>query len=56
MGGLLAGSLSYRLALYVLNLHSTDVIGSQASFINNINQYMLSHQFFGVEILSSHSW
>ena len=51
VGGLLAGSLSYRLALYVLNLHSTNVIDSQALFINDINLYMLSHHFFGVELL-----
>ncbi|MGI0085874.1 MAG: hypothetical protein ACREBQ_12410, partial [Nitrososphaerales archaeon] len=31
-GGVIAGSLSYRLALYALNLNSSDVIGSQALF------------------------
>jgi branched-chain amino acid transport system permease protein len=51
VGGLLAGSLSYRLAIYVLNLHSNNIIDSQAKFISDINQYMLSHTYFGVEIL-----
>ncbi len=49
-GGLIAGSLSYRLALYALNLSSSDVIGSQALFSNDINQYILSHSYFGIEL------
>lgn len=50
VGGLIAGSLSYRLALYVLNLKSSDVIASQASFITTVNQYILSHTYFGAEL------
>ncbi len=49
-GGLIAGSLSYRLALYVLNLKSSDIIASQALFSTKINQAILSHPYFGVEL------
>ncbi len=51
VGGLLAGSLSYRLALYVLNLQSTDIIAEQASFSNSIGQYIIAHPYFGIELL-----
>ncbi len=51
VGGLIAGSLSYRLAIYLLNLHSTDIIGSQALFATEINQYLSSHPYLGVEFL-----
>jgi branched-chain amino acid transport system permease protein len=51
VGGLVAGSLSYRLAVYLLNLHSNDVIGSQPQFSTIINQYIFSHSYFGVELL-----
>src|SRR5579862_1772682 len=47
-GGLIAGSLSYRLALYVLNLRSSDIIGSQAQFSITINQNVSSHPYFGL--------
>ncbi|MDG7001080.1 MAG: branched-chain amino acid ABC transporter permease, partial [Nitrososphaerota archaeon] len=50
VGGLIAGSLSYRLAVYVLNLSSTDIIASQAQFSTTINQYILSHTYFGAEL------
>ena len=50
-GGLIAGSLSYRLALYVLNLKSTDIIASQALFSTEINQNILSHPYFGLGLL-----
>jgi len=50
VGGLMAGTLSYRLALYVLNLQSSDIIANQASFSSSINQYILSHGIFGVEL------
>jgi branched-chain amino acid transport system permease protein len=51
VGGLIAGSLSYRLALYALNLHSSDVIGSQASFISIIDQHISSNPALGYELL-----
>ncbi len=50
-GGLIAGSLSYRLALYVLNLKSSDIIASQALFSTDINQNILSHPYFGLGLL-----
>ncbi len=50
VGGLIAGSLSYQLALYVLNLHSSDVIASQALFSTIINQHILSNPSFGYEL------
>ena len=50
-GGLIAGSLSYRLALYALNLKSTDIIGSQALFSTAINQDIGSHPYFGLGLL-----
>ncbi|MDG6996784.1 MAG: branched-chain amino acid ABC transporter permease [Nitrososphaerota archaeon] len=50
VGGLIAGSLSYRLALYILNLSSTDVIASQALFSTKINQYILTHTYLGAEL------
>src|ERR1700724_2577593 len=40
VGGLLAGTLSYRLALYALNLQSTDIIANQAIFASNITTYI----------------
>ncbi len=51
VGGLVAGSLSYRLALYVLGLKSSDIINSQGTFSVIINSYINSHAFFGVELL-----
>src|SRR5271157_2001665 len=50
-GGLIAGSLSYRLALYVLNLKSNDIIASQALFSSEINQAIISNPYLGVELL-----
>jgi branched-chain amino acid transport system permease protein len=50
-GGLIAGSLSYRLALYVLNLTSSDVIGSQAFFITIVNSKIDATPVFGFELL-----
>ncbi|MGI0080941.1 MAG: branched-chain amino acid ABC transporter permease [Nitrososphaerales archaeon] len=50
-GGVIAGSLSYRLALYALNLNSSDVIGSQALFSTAINTYIDSHSLFGIGLL-----
>src|SRR5271166_4226931 len=50
VGGLMAGTLTYRLALYVLNLQSSDIIANQAAFSSSINQYILSHGVFGVEL------
>ncbi|MDA4111031.1 MAG: branched-chain amino acid ABC transporter permease [Thaumarchaeota archaeon] len=50
VGGLMAGTLSYRLALYVLNLQSTDVIANQAIFNSSISKYIVSHPYFGVEL------
>jgi branched-chain amino acid transport system permease protein len=50
-GGLIAGSLSYRLALYVLNLNSSDVIGSQALFSTDINNFIQSNPLLGFELL-----
>jgi branched-chain amino acid transport system permease protein len=50
-GGLIAGSLSYRLALYVLNLKSSDIIASQAAFSSDINNAVTAHPYFGMELL-----
>jgi branched-chain amino acid transport system permease protein len=50
-GGLIAGSLSYRLALYVLNLKSSDIIGSQALFSSDISNAIIANPYFGVELL-----
>ncbi|HZW56184.1 MAG TPA: branched-chain amino acid ABC transporter permease [Nitrososphaerales archaeon] len=50
-GGLIAGALSYRIALYALGLRSTDIIASQATFIHTINQeYLPTHPYFGLEL------
>jgi len=51
VGGLIAGSLAYRLAVYVLGLKSSDVIGSQALFSTEINQQISNHPIFGFELL-----
>src|SRR5579872_3974634 len=51
VGGLLAGSLSYRLALYVLGLKSSDVIAEQALFSNTIGKYIIANPSFGLELL-----
>ena len=51
VAGLIAGSLSYRLAVAFLNLKSTgDVIGAQALFTTSINDYIQTHPFFGLEL------
>jgi branched-chain amino acid transport system permease protein len=49
-GGLIAGSLSYRLAIYVLNLRSSDIIGAQALFASKISNAIISNPYFGVEL------
>jgi branched-chain amino acid transport system permease protein len=51
VGGLLAGSLSYRLAVFVLGLKSSDVINSQPTFNVIMNSYIGTHPLFGIEIL-----
>ncbi|MFI5421487.1 MAG: branched-chain amino acid ABC transporter permease [Nitrososphaerales archaeon] len=51
VGGLLAGSLSYRLALYVLNLHSTDIIADQALLGSSIATYIEKNPIVGIELL-----
>jgi branched-chain amino acid transport system permease protein len=48
VGGLIAGTLSYRLALYAFNLKSSDIIGSQAQFVTYINQQIASDPSFGL--------
>jgi len=47
-GGLIAGTLSYRLALYALNLHSSDIIASQALFQSKISDAIISNPYLGV--------
>jgi branched-chain amino acid transport system permease protein len=49
-GGLIAGSLSYRLALYVLNLKSADIIGAQALFSTDIGNAITANPSFGLEL------
>ena len=49
-GGLIGGSLAYRLAVYILNLRSTDIIASQALFTTKINQQIASDPTFGLEL------
>lgn len=51
-GGLIAGTLSYRLALYLLNLSSSDIIGSQALFTTTIDNYITSHSLFGLGLFA----
>jgi branched-chain amino acid transport system permease protein len=50
VGGLIAGSLSYRLALAVLNLKSSDIIGSQALFSSDINSAIIANPNLGLEL------
>ena len=51
VGGLLAGSLSYRLALDVLNIQSTDIIANQALYASSISTYIEKNPIFGIELL-----
>lgn len=49
IAGLLAGSLSYRLAIYLLRLRSSDIIADQALLSTQINQNLASN--FGLAFL-----
>lgn len=50
VGGLIAGSLSYRLALAILNLKSTDIISAQALFSTDINNAIIANPSLGFEL------
>ncbi|MDA4130737.1 MAG: branched-chain amino acid ABC transporter permease [Thaumarchaeota archaeon] len=50
IGGLLGGTLSYRLALYILNLHASDIIANQFQFSGDINAYLSGHGLFAFGI------
>jgi branched-chain amino acid transport system permease protein len=49
-GGLIGGSLSYRLAVYVLNLQASDIIGQQFIFSSEINNAIAARPLFAAEL------
>ena len=51
-GGLIGGSLSYRLAVYLLGLHSNDILASQYLFSSIINDRMASDPVFAIGIFA----
>jgi branched-chain amino acid transport system permease protein len=51
VGGLIAGSLSYRLAVYVLGLKSNNIIDAQAIFSTKINATIVANPDLGIELL-----
>lgn len=51
-GGLIGGSLSYRLAVYVLGLHANDILASQYAFSSIINNQMIADPLFAVGIFA----
>lgn len=51
-GGLIGGSLSYRLAVYLLGLHSNDILASQYLYSSIINDRMASDPVFAIGIFT----
>src|SRR5579862_9631202 len=51
-GGLIGGSLSYRLAVYLLGLHANDILASQYLFSSIINGRMASDPVFAIGIFA----